>query len=285
MNWINIHTETLRGEEFIGAEPLERATWLNLLGWCCAQENDGIIRDCKSWGNRKWQQLCGITKDEVDLSSDLYRFEGSNLVITFYPIEQQAAVKAKREAGKKGGRPRKTQIVGHIQNKGEKPHGYDMDNHKDKDTLNVKERKGKESKGKVIVKKTPQPPRGEWEPDTFQTTINACYKRRQSTKWADAEIRAYKKIDQHPEDLALMVRYCNPETGSKFRRRDIKTLLNNWQGELDRARVWETTTNGATKTFQSGHIEIAGRKGYIVTRAEIEEFYGDKDELPLQQNQ
>ena len=149
-------------------------------------------------------------------------------------------------------------------------------------TSNKKVRK---KEGKKEDKKTPQPPRGEWEPDTFQTTINACYKRRQSTKWADAEIRAYKKIDQHPEDLALMVRYCNPETGSKFRRKDLKTLLNNWQGELDRARAWETTTNGAAKTFQSGRIEIGGRKGYIVTRKEIEEFYGDKDELPLQHEQ
>jgi len=47
----------------------------------------------------------------------------------------------------------------------------------------------------------------------------------------------------------------------------------------------EPTTNGAPKTFQSGPIEIGGRKGYIHTRKEIEEFYGDKDELPLQHEQ
>jgi hypothetical protein len=156
MNWINIHTETLRGEEFIGAEPLERATWLNLLGWSCAQENDGIIEDCKSWGNRKWQQLCGVTKEEVDLNSELYHFDGDNLVVNFYPIEQQAAVKAKRASGRKGGRPKKQMQPEPLKNKDEKPHGYVMDNHmgnhKDKDTLNekerkviVKERKGKES--------------------------------------------------------------------------------------------------------------------------------------------
>ena len=230
MNWINIHTETLRGEEFIGAEPLERATWLNLLGWCCAQENDGIIRDCKSWGNRKWQQLCGITKDEVDLSSDLYRFEGSNLVITFYPIEQQAAVKAKREAGKKGGRPRKSDTSKAIQNKDEKPHGYDMDNHKDKDTLNVKERKGKESKGKVIVKKPPQPPRGEMVLKLDDLPHSSQFR----TSWHEwQEFRKQKRQKLTPASIKKQLTQL-----SKLNEHDAiasinQSITNGWTGLFD----------------------------------------------------
>lgn len=140
MNWINIHTETLREESFIGAEPVERATWLCLLGWCCAQENDGVIVGCKSWSSRKWQQLCGVTKEEVEAESELYGFDGDNLVVSFYPSASQAAVRAKREAGSRGGRPRK--------HKGGKPHGSAGDNHKDKVSLNEKKSKVKESKGK-----------------------------------------------------------------------------------------------------------------------------------------
>jgi len=44
MNWINIHTDTLRSEDYLGADPIERATWLNLMGWCCSQENGGMIK-------------------------------------------------------------------------------------------------------------------------------------------------------------------------------------------------------------------------------------------------
>ena len=107
MNWINIHTDTLREVAFVGAEPVERATWLCLLGWCVTQENNGVIEGCQSWGDRKWQQLCGITKAEAETESELYGYDGGNLVVYFYPEDHQKAVETRRENGKKGGRPRK----------------------------------------------------------------------------------------------------------------------------------------------------------------------------------
>lgn len=107
MNYLNLHTDILRGVEFIGADPVERATWIALLGWCVTQENGGVIANCKSWKSRQWQQLAGVTDEEVKTTSKLYGFEGENLVVNFYPIESEAAVKAKREKGKLGGRPKK----------------------------------------------------------------------------------------------------------------------------------------------------------------------------------
>jgi len=118
MNWLNIHTDTLRSQEFLGAEPVERATWLALLGWCATQENSGVIQGAKSWTDRRWQQTCGVTKAEADTKSELFLFEGESLVVSFYPVEKQAEVVAKREAGKRGGRPRKP-----LETQGEKPHG------------------------------------------------------------------------------------------------------------------------------------------------------------------
>ena len=149
MHWINIHTETLRGVEFLGAEPIERATWLSLLGWCCAQENGGTIESCKEWTSRKWQQICGITLEEVSIRSDLYEFDGFDLIVHFYPLEQQQSIEAKRVNGKKGGRPRKSQP---IESEGEKPRGYGLLNHVGNHVGNLditlKERKEKESKVK-----------------------------------------------------------------------------------------------------------------------------------------
>ena len=79
MNYLNIHTDILRGVEFIGAEPVERATWIALLGWCATQENSGVIKGCKSWKNRQWQQLAGVTEEEVKTISPLYGFKGDDL--------------------------------------------------------------------------------------------------------------------------------------------------------------------------------------------------------------
>jgi hypothetical protein len=104
MNYLNIHTDILRGVEFISADPVERATWLALLGWCATQENSGTIENCKSWKSRQWQQLAGVTEEEVKTITPLYGFD---LIVAYYPIEAEAAVKAKRKKGKLGGRPKK----------------------------------------------------------------------------------------------------------------------------------------------------------------------------------
>jgi len=146
MNWINIHTDTLRTEDFLGSEPTERATWLSLLAWCCAQENGGVIIDCKGWKDRMWQQLCGVTKSEVETKSFLFGFEGDNLVVNYYPDDAETKVKTLRENGRKGGRPKK-RVPQVVDNKEEKPQGSALVNQMDTICLNEKERK--ERKGKV----------------------------------------------------------------------------------------------------------------------------------------
>ena len=105
MDWININVNLIRGEEYIDAEPVSRATWLSLTAWCGSQENGGIIADSRKWGDRKWQQLCGVTLSEVETTCLLYGFVGDNLVVNFYPVEQEAKVILNRANGKKGGRP------------------------------------------------------------------------------------------------------------------------------------------------------------------------------------
>ena len=149
MNYLNIHTDFLRSETYLGSEPIERATWLNLMSWCATQENGGVIENAESWTDRKWQQLCGITLSEVETISLLYGFEDGNLVVSNYPVDKEAEVKAKRKAGKKGGRPKKTASTQPLVNKDFKPHGSTMlkvnDNHQ-AETVKT-ERNGREWKG------------------------------------------------------------------------------------------------------------------------------------------
>ncbi len=144
MNWVNIHTDTLRSEEYLGAEPVERATWLNLLAWCCSQENGGIIEGAKKWGERKWLQLCGITKEEATLVSKLYQFDNQGaLVVTHYPLDKQEEVKHKREVaktnGKLGGRPKKKKEETHV--------GSNVETQTEPTSKSVREGKGREWNG------------------------------------------------------------------------------------------------------------------------------------------
>ena len=114
MEFINIPTALFSSPEYIGAEPIQRATWISLLAWCCEQENGGIIEGCRSWGMRRWMQTCGVTDQEINEENELYHFDGDNLIVFGYPHEIQETLKTKRktarENGKLGGRPKKTHV-------------------------------------------------------------------------------------------------------------------------------------------------------------------------------
>jgi len=124
MNWININVTVIDSEEFLGATPTERATWLCLLRYCVGQENGGRIEGARQWKDRKWQQVVRVTSREVSAKCDLWTWDGDDIVAAFYPAEKEAEIlhlreigrissEAKRGAAKangaKGGRPRKTQ--------------------------------------------------------------------------------------------------------------------------------------------------------------------------------
>lgn len=105
MEWLNLHTSTLDSPQFVGAEPAERATWLCLLRYCVGQENGGRIALCRGWNDRRWQQLCRVMKREVIGPSDLWEWDGDDLVVWAYPVNKEEEVKRNRSNGAKGGRP------------------------------------------------------------------------------------------------------------------------------------------------------------------------------------
>ena len=139
MNWLNIELPTLRAEEYLGSDPTQRATWLNLLAYCADQENGGVIKDCREWGSRRWLQLLGVTKEEVSSETKLWSWTGNSLRVWRYPKAKELEVKQKRENGRKGGRPPKTED--------NKPDGSCSDK---PDGSEVLKRKGKEGKGKEV---------------------------------------------------------------------------------------------------------------------------------------
>ena len=104
MNWLNIETTTLDSEEFVGSDPVTRATWLCLLRFCAGQENGGVIASCREWPDRKWQQLARVTKEEVLTESALWTWDGDTLRLWSYPSEKETEVQHRRERAKTNGR-------------------------------------------------------------------------------------------------------------------------------------------------------------------------------------
>ena len=243
MKWLNIEIEHLRGPEYLGADTEERATWLSLMAFCAAQENYGVIEGCSGWKCRKWQQICGVTKDEAGMKSELYSYDGDDLHVHFYPVAQQAAVKSKRENGKLGGRPKKVKELEPLKTNENKPHGSVSPNLDE--TLIVRVIESVSVNG--IEKNSPefdlegdsQKAKKSWNPDPIQTRLNALYGRRDTTEWSDKEKKAYRKIDMHEEDLNLIERFCHPTTGASYRRQALTTLINNWTTDVERARCWK----------------------------------------------
>lgn len=73
--------------------------------------------------------------------------------------------------------------------------------------------------------------------------LNALFRRRDTTRWSDGEKKALRKISPIPdEELSAVEKYyrANIPNPTDYRRHDLATLLNNWNGEVDRARNFKT---------------------------------------------
>ncbi len=75
--------------------------------------------------------------------------------------------------------------------------------------------------------------------------VAALFHRRPTTPWSPKEMRVYTQITKHYglrlEDLDVIERYYvyQRKRENGIHRRDLYTFLNNFAGELDRARAWD----------------------------------------------
>lgn len=86
--------------------------------------------------------------------------------------------------------------------------------------------------------------------DELVAIVNKWFRRRQTTKWSAKEMKSLKAVaDLQPtdEEIAILDKYYSAEIPEKddYRRRDVLTLLNNWQGEVDRATRWKPVRSAA----------------------------------------
>jgi len=81
-----------------------------------------------------------------------------------------------------------------------------------------------------------------WEPREIHIQMGKMLGRRESTKWSDKEIEALESILPIDEqDMALVGEFYDAiiEPAEDHRRTALLTLLNNWNGEVDKARAYK----------------------------------------------
>jgi hypothetical protein len=109
-------------------------------------------------------------------------------------------------------------------------------------------REGKEGNG-IEGKEPPISPDGGngdakshiWFPSDEHKRFNKLFNRRETTHWGPRELKALKAIQPvAQEDFELIQRYytATHPKDKDYRRKDLLTLLNNWNGEVDRARAF-----------------------------------------------
>lgn len=79
------------------------------------------------------------------------------------------------------------------------------------------------------------------DPTPLQIRIGKLMGRRDTTKWSDKEIAALETIGEpSEEDLTLLENFYNAviDADQDHRRTALLTLLNNWNGEVDKARLY-----------------------------------------------
>jgi uncharacterized protein YdaU (DUF1376 family) len=88
--------------------------------------------------------------------------------------------------------------------------------------------------------------------EAFRLRVGAMIRRRPSTHWSSKEIKALKEIfdfNTPEEDLvALEARY---QSDDKYLRRELMTLLNNWNGEIDKSRSTSPSGNNGTGAYST----------------------------------
>jgi hypothetical protein len=103
---------------------------------------------------------------------------------------------------------------------------------KEKDIDKEKEKEMKQASPEQCLSNAPS-----MDLESFKLRIGSWFKRRPNTTWSEKEMKALKAVSAYktPEDeLNALEAYYN--SSSSYLRRDIITLLNNWNTEIDRAK-------------------------------------------------
>jgi hypothetical protein len=126
-----------------------------------------------------------------------------------------------------------------------KEHGLFKEYLKGLDTLKDKEKDKEKSKDRE----------GEFEGKPILVRVRKLFGKRETTALDASEQKAWRSaermVEQTPEEDWALIEWAYRQSNgsaSQFRRKDMATLLNNWNCEIDRAKTWKNGNgNGKPK--------------------------------------
>lgn len=267
MDWINLHISILDSEEFLGEEPTNQATWLKLLRYCIGQENSGVIQNCKTWKDRKWQQIVRVTQAETQASSALWAWEGDSLRVLFYPVEKEAIVKGARVGGAKKTQA-KTQASRDNGKQGGRPKNPSLTQGKP----NIKEGKGIGKERKGIEEAAPMALNGfhlENKQSFEIPTIVSLYPRQQRVAEACDEVRKHIAGGVKPEAIIAGTRAIAsviPQMPSGHLNKFVPSALTFFRDRRweDDPLTWLRNASGPNGATHTDTPQITGRKANTI---------------------
>jgi len=137
--------------------------------YCAQQETGGVIQNASEWGNRKWMQLCGVTKEEVMRPCCLWAWDNGDVAVQMYPHAQEKAAQSKRAAGQRFGK-------GHPKHTKEKTHSSANSSANSTANSSAKDKdKGKDNdKDNGNGKEQPKKPKNGFTPPTIEDVQAYC---------------------------------------------------------------------------------------------------------------
>lgn len=86
----------------------------------------------------------------------------------------------------------------------------------------------------------------------LRARIGSWFKRRPETSWSQKELKALKAtFDLNTPESEILLLETRYRSGNQFLRRDILTLLNNWNTEIDRAKSDSPSGNNGTGAYSA----------------------------------
>lgn len=194
--------------------------------------------------------------------------EKSGCVVVHQWEEYNAGLLSSWNNGKKGGRPSKP--TGNPRDTQRKPTAnpdqtrskpIDKIDKIDKNNTNTGGEGSGSAQEQTQTTQTPPPAQTPvTDKSPSQIRAEAIFNRRLTTPWGRHELTAWEKkgkavVESTPEeDWRLLERfYAAKESPGNilYRRKDLATLINNWAGEIDKARKWAATEIDSKFSFDT----------------------------------
>jgi len=101
MTHFNLLISLMRVGPLGDAEHEEKGVWLDLVTFCCEQENGGKIHNADKWTAKQWARI-GLTFERLKAGSPLWKLtQNGTLIVSNYPHQHESRARAQRDAARR----------------------------------------------------------------------------------------------------------------------------------------------------------------------------------------